>query len=69
MAKGLSTVGLHSDIQHGGIAANDADTVVLLCLTEHSQQLIGYDPVQCRYGHHGYHEGQKCVYLFREKRQ
>lgn len=65
MAKRLSTVGLHGDIQNGGISPNDADTVVLLGLAEHSQQLIGYDSVQCRYDHHGYHKGQKGIYLFR----
>lgn len=69
MAKRLSTVGLYSHIQSGGISPNDAHTVVLLCLTEHSQQLIGYDPIQSRYGHHGYHKGQKCVNLFRTETQ
>lgn len=63
VAKRLSTVGLHGGIQDGGISPTDADTVVLLCLAEHSQKLIGYDPVQCRYGHHGYHKGQKRIYL------
>lgn len=37
VAKRLCTVGLHGDIQHGGISPDDADTVVLLRLTEHPQ--------------------------------
>lgn len=69
MAKRLSTVGLHGDVQHGGIAPDDADAVVLLCLSEHSQQLIGYDSVQSRYGDHGHHKGQKSIDLFKEKGQ
>lgn len=69
VAKRLSTIWLHCNIQHGGISPNDADTIVLLCLSEHPQQLIGYDPVQHRYGHHGYQKGQECVYLFREERE
>lgn len=45
MPKRLSTVGLRGDIKNGSIPANDADAVVLFCLAEHSQQLMGYDPV------------------------
>lgn len=69
VAKRLGAVGLHGDVQDGGISPNDADTVVLLCLAEHSQQLIGDNPVQCRYGQHGYHKGQKCIHLYREETQ
>lgn len=69
MTKRLSPVWLHCDIQHGGISPNDADSVVLLRLSEHPQQLIGYDPVEHRYGNHGNHEGQKCIHLFRDERQ
>lgn len=63
MAEWLSAVGLHSDVQHGGISSNDADSVFLLRLPEHSKQLIGYDPIQRRYDHHGDHKRQECVDL------
>lgn len=69
MPKRLSTIGLHCDLKNGSIPADDANTVVLLCLMEHSQQLMGYDPVQSRYGHHGYYKGQKCIYLVMEEAQ
>lgn len=67
MPQWLRTVGLHSNIQNGGISPDDTNAVVLLCLAEHSQELIGYDPIECRYGHHWYHKGQKCIHLFRSK--
>lgn len=66
MAERLGAVGLHSDVQHGGVPAGDADAVVLLGLAEHPQQLVGDDPVQHRNDHHGHHEGQEGVHLFRE---
>lgn len=69
MPKRLSAVGLRSDIKNGSIPTNDAHTVVLVCLAEHLQQLMGYDPVQGRYGHHGYYKGQKCICLVMEEAQ
>lgn len=69
MAKRLSTVGLHRDVQHSGVPPDDAGPVLLPGLTEHSQQLIGYHPVQHRDDHHGNHEGQEGVDLFREEKE
>lgn len=63
MPKRLSPVGLHGDLEDGSVAANHANAVVLLGLTEHSQQLMGDEPVQGGYGHHGDHKGQEGIHL------
>lgn len=62
----LRPVGLHGDVQDGGVSRHDAHAVVLLCLPEHPQQLIGYDAVQGGDGHHGDDEGEERVYLWRK---
>lgn len=65
VAQRLGPVGLHGQVQHGGVSPAEADAVVLLRLPEHPQQLVGDDPVQRRNGHHGHHEGQEGVDLLR----
>lgn len=63
MPKRLSTIGLHGDIKNGSIPTDNANTIVLFCLAEHSQKLMGDDSVQGRYGHHGYNKGEKGIHL------
>lgn len=63
VAERAGTVGLHIHVEDGSIPVNHADAVVLLGLTEHSQQLVGNEAIQGGDGCHGNQEGQKGVYL------
>lgn len=61
--QGLHSAGLHGHAEHGLLPTNGAHLVLLGCLLEHHQQLVGDDGVEHGNDHHGEHEGDEGVDL------
>lgn len=61
--QGLHAAGLHGHAEHRLLPADGAHLVLLGCLLEHDQELVGNDGVEHGNDNHGEHEGDESVDL------